>query len=117
MVSCLSRKIRVIFELKISFSFQHWSWFLKLTARLGSSLVENPVHEVIERVPLVVVAGLAVEVSEVGAGKVGPVFLDELEEEGVLGALEADRAKRRQPKQQFGKPENGAKILRQGSLT
>jgi hypothetical protein len=74
------------------------------------------VHEVIERVPLVVVAGFAVEVSEVGAGKVGPVFLDELEEEGVLGALEADRAKRRKPKQQFGKPENGAKILRQGSL-
>ena len=61
-------------------------------------------HEIVQRVPLVVVAGFAVQVPQVSPGEVGPVLLDQLEEESVLGALQADGAQSRKSQEQFRKP-------------
>ena len=68
-------------------------------------LVKNSLHEIIHWVPLIIVAGLSVKVSQVSAGKHRSVFFDQLEEERVLGTLEADGAQRRKPQQQFGESE------------
>ena len=68
-------------------------------------------HEVVHRVPVIVVANFAVQVSEVGPVEDGALLLDQLEEEGVLGALEADGTKGRKPKEKFGESEKNRSVF------
>ena len=55
---------------------------------------------------MIVVADLAVEVSQIGSVADGSFLLDELEEEGVFGALEADRTQGRKTKKKLRESKN-----------
>ena len=70
----------------------------------SSTFVQDPLHEVVDRVPVIVVPDLAVEVSQVGAVEDRTLLLDELEEEGVLGALQADGPQSRKTEKKFREP-------------
>ncbi len=51
------------------------------------ALQQRHLHEVVDRIPVVVVSDLSVEISQIGSVEDRPILLDELEEEGVLGAF------------------------------
>ena len=75
----------------------------------SSTFVQDSLHEVVDRVPVIVVPDLAVEVSQVGAVEDRTLLLDKLEEEGVLGALQADgpQSRKTEKKKAGGKGRRG----------